>query len=158
MPTKEIFLGFVAALVVGLVVGFYFGRAEGILAGRELARQGLLQSGVIQPQPKEVKSIGGKVTAVRADTLTLEAQPYFDPLQPGKPAVRYTITLAPATKLVQRELNTTAVPKTGQPFEPFLESAIAAETIKVGDQVIVEADHNVLAETNFAATRVVVVR
>lgn len=116
----------------------------------------------IFPQPKEIYSIRGKIVSVRADSLTLEADPVsLNPLSEDSKRTTREIKISSDTKIIKRTAKTPeeiqAMLAQNKTFYPFSEEEISFSQLKGGDRITALSDKDIKYETNIIATEIVIV-
>ena len=168
------------ALIVGLVVGYGMGRvtlgpSSGVGTkgtyedGYNAARTKLLQARVLPPAMTETEILSGQITSIGDNSFILTSNlRSSNPLEELNAPAERTVTLGVGAKVYRQTTMTTtefqkqladyqAATKAGQPMAapaPYDVSEITFKDLQVGDSVTVAADHNILSEASFTATKV----
>ena len=111
------------------------------------------------PLPEETRSVYGKITKIEDKTLWLEAQIRVSqfPLPEGKEIEKKNIkvNLTDETKISKIEMKE-LLPL--PPEEPFKETVLKFEDLKVGDQITVTSAENIKGKTEILASQIQLTR
>lgn len=149
----------VPPIIVSLVIGAILGAVIGgqfyyYKKGIADARAKLEKAGVLTPLPTESNSVFGKVSNFDGQKMIVEAFPAYDPLASDRKPIFKNAVLTTETSAFKRVNN----PKFGTPKStPFYDEGINLSDISVGDQVVVEADENILNKSEFKAKTIILV-
>lgn len=183
--SKTILISVLLSLIIGLSLGFYFGKQSvsngggGQNAGNTLL-PGENQSFTppvppVLPADIEIRSVSGTIKEIKGNILTVESYSF---IESGK-TVSYAVTATAATKIVlqkqkdmqefQKEMDAFqktmqfSTQKPGQspatiatPPMLFAEVAIALKDLKIGNRITAEANENVRNKTSFDAIKIMV--
>lgn len=105
--------------------------------------------------PEETRSTYGKITKIEAKTLWIEAQIRVSqfPLPEGKEIEKKNIkvNIADKTKISKIEM---IEPPPLPPEEPFKETVLKFEDLKVGDNITVTSAENIKGKTEISASQI----
>lgn len=164
---------FIAALVIGIIIGFVIGAGQSGSSNTEVARlQAQIEAAKkFFPSIPEMRSVSGTIKSISGDTVIIESVNTVNPFE-VLPAER-VITITPDTKIVffeqkdqavfQKEIvefskmiktipSENTIP--GRPPLAFTERAITQSDLKEGMTVSVEAAENVKEKTSFVAVKI----
>ena len=184
-PVFKVLLFILGALVI-LAGGFWIGYflnlqypSAGIINkestfddGWNAAKDKLEQSGLIRPEPTEIFTITGKITAISGNTISITAdQVVANPLADQAPTER-TVTVPARIKIIKSTSKTreqlsaemTAYekslaelkPDTERPSPPlpYAEQEIKLTDLKAGDTISVTSDQNIKFATEIVAKEI----
>jgi len=187
-PLKILLAAFVvfAVILTVFLVGYFFGSKEKVItstitgkpiqntfeAGWQAARQKLEQSGLLRPEPEEIFTLSGTITAVSKNQISLKANPtVLNPLADQAPEMR-TVTVTSETKIIKltpktseeiakeaedfREAMSSLEPGTTPPTppSPYTEEEIKITDLKNGDVISVTSDTNIKMAAKFVAKEI----
>jgi hypothetical protein len=140
--------------------------------GWNAAKNKLDQSGLIRPEPTEIFTITGKITAITGNKISLKTdQVVTNPLADQAPTAR-TVTVPTGVKIIKsttktrEELTaeTAAYEKTlaelkpgakpPSPPLPYAEEEIKLTDLKAGDTISITSDQNIKFATEIVATEI----
>ena len=155
--------------VLGLLGG---GKNNSYQAGWDAARTKLEQSGLLRPEPEEIFTISGKISAVAQNKITLKADPTVtNPLAEQAPEER-TITISQQTKIIkqtnkapdefaaefEKYRQDTANLQPGEtPPEPptaFTTEELKLSDLKNGDNISITSEQNIKIAAQFEAKEI----
>jgi len=163
---------FLGGYTVGKIAGATIASTgnSGYDAGYAAAAQKIAESGIIPPESVQVMNVSGTVTAVAANTFTMNANPITaNPLAVPGPTVR-TVTVDAATTVVKLVALTDAEFKTAmETFNkesaagkaavlpvPYREEKSSVGAIQVGATITATAATDVRDAASFSATKIVI--
>ena len=157
----------VVTLLVGLLGGYFFGSAQGYKAGyiggyeksRGEIKDKLIENRMIEPTPTEVRTISGTIRSIGENQFVLESRLSYDPTlaRDAQKTITRTVSVSPDTTITVRVVvESTEKPKPGEPIRPFVIKNETSDfkSLKVDEQVIVEAGENIANETQFVAKEI----
>ncbi len=171
----------IAGLLVGAVVGYGAGRVSvgspvnplfsksgSYQDGYNAAIKKLHDSGLIPAFPTSASSLSGTISAVGENSLTLEINLPFNPLEELNAPKERTVTVTSATKIYkqnqkppdqfQKELSdfqkAAVTDHTATPPSPFTRSEASLKDLKKGDSVTVIAATDILFQKSFTAKEI----
>ncbi len=162
---------FLAGYSIGTKSGTSISSKEdgaGYRAGLEAARQKIRNSGILPPEPSEVRIVNGTVSGVSGNLITISALPITaNPLEPQGPSIRaVTVTdktvLKMTIPLTNEEFQKAiekynAASRSGErlpPPSPYREVTITLADIRNGMGINVTADKDIRLAETFTATTV----
>jgi hypothetical protein len=111
------------------------------------------------PLPEEIKSVSGKITKIEDKNLWMEASIRVSqfPLPEGKEIEKKNIkvNIIDKTKISKVEM---IEPPPLPPEEPFKETILKFEDLKVGDNITVTSAENIKGKTEITASQIQIAR
>jgi len=158
---------FIIILTISLLVGFIAGKiserkiwqAKLSKAQEEINWWKSLLEPFYPPLSEEIRSISGTVTEVGDNFLKMEARIQVSqfPLPEGKEIEKQNIkvNVTDETKIFRVEM---IEPLPLPPEEPFKETVLNFEDIKIGDRILVTCEENIKERKEIVATQIQVIR
>ncbi len=163
---KKIYI--IIAMVFGILGGYLYGSKiaynKGYAVGYEKSRveikSRLEEKRIVEPTPKEIRIISGKIISIGDNQFVLESQLPFDPTLPEgqqTKTVTKTVLVTPTTEISTRTVESNRTPpKSGETYKPFSVKIVKTdfESLKVSEQVVVEASENIVDKDLFKAVSI----
>jgi len=161
----------IIVLIISLLVGFFVGKIyeQGKWQGKLAKIQGEAQKEInwyksllepfYPPLPEEIRSASGKITKIENKTIWVEAQIRVSqfPLPEGKEIEKQNkkVNIIDKTKISKIEM---IEPPPLPPEEPFKETILKFEDLKVGDNITVTSAENIKGKTEILASQIQVAK
>jgi len=159
--TKKFVL--IIILIISLLVGFFVGKiferkiwqVKISNAQKEIDWYKSLLEPFYPPLPEEIHGVSGKITKIEDKNLWIETQIRISqfPLPGGAEMEKQNIKVITTdkTKILKREI---IEPLPMPPQEPFKETVLNFEDIKIGDNITVVSEENIKGKTEILASQI----
>lgn len=155
---------FLILLILMLGIGYYLGVLRQQIAEKEAFETKINQLEQTFPPLNDVRALSGTISKISGNAITIENAQIGSPLEKTPPT--RTVIITTQTKIVRQELkDIILVQKEGAEYQkapagkappsPFVEIPITLSDLKIGDQIIVQANENIKAAEQFTATAVI---
>ena len=167
---STLLIGFIVGIIVGFVGGRFYpsGDVSTVNANLSDLEQKIEKAKKLFPSIADMRSVSGTIETIQGDSLVIKTSPSPNPFE--ELAGKIEVVVTGSTKIVrltrkdskefQKEIESNQKQSVSgglfQAAMPFTEKEILLMDIKVGDQVLVEAEECIKERTKFEVIRITV--